>query len=115
MAEPMTLREAVEALRLGPDECKLRGWNSIEGKTPERYARARAIVDAAVEAHENLPSLKLAAYRAGVEAAAKVCDDESDCEQDSIDGSYHPNEAMILRDKILALPAPTPEELEQIR
>ncbi len=44
MASPMQLREAVEIVCTGEDD----GRNV----TKERYARARSIVDAAVEAHE---------------------------------------------------------------
>jgi hypothetical protein len=60
-------------------------------------------------------ALKLAAYRAGVEEAARIADNYSDCEQDSVDGSHRPNDAMIVRDAIRALPDPTTDELERIK
>jgi hypothetical protein len=67
------------------------------------------------ERAEYLTALKLAAYRAGVEAAARIADNYSDCEQDSVDGSHRPNDSMIVRDEIRALPDPTPEQMEKIK
>jgi hypothetical protein len=64
----------------------------------------------ALERSRSIPALKLAAYRAGKEAAAKACDEVSADYYPHAKGAY--NHCMSA---IRALPDPTPETLEQIK
>ncbi len=66
-----------------------------------------------------IEALKLAAYRAGVEAAARVADDH-DCPH--CDGSGYYDQGgdkrlalMHAAQEIRALPDPTPEQMEEIK
>jgi hypothetical protein len=121
VASPMSLREAVEIVAHGcNDYCA-----SCE-RTNE-YHRAQAIVDAAVEDIERIPALKLAAYRAGVEAAAKACEADAGryCEAhpwsasdqravQAFDAGYTSG-AYGGAKAARAVPDPAPEQLERIK
>jgi hypothetical protein len=92
-----------------------REWAHRErsGEIELQYERAVAIMDAAVEAHENLPALKLAAYLAGREAARVAALDAAMRlgGADTNDGRM----ALCAVRAIDKMPPPSPEELEKIR
>jgi hypothetical protein len=102
VASPMQLREAVEIVAHGGND-----YCTSRERTNE-YHCAQSIVDAAVEDIERIPALKLAAYRAGVEAAAKKARELWHDPEGAFSDDY-------VEDAIRALPDPTPEEMEQIK
>ncbi len=131
MASPMDFRAAWDLaqryLRDIEVSCSDDAWKRGAFLEREQLARARSIVDAAVEDIERIPALKLAAYRAGVESAAKACEADAGryCEAhpwsasdqravQAFDAGYTSG-AYGGAKAARAVPDPAPEQLEEIK
>jgi hypothetical protein len=113
------MKHPIERIRDAFDRAHRRimgGPGSVHYMTipPNRERDVDLILTDAIDELESLRAdalkIKLAAYRAGVEAAAKACDDVSAGYYPHAKGPY--NHCMSA---IRALPDPTPETLEQIK